>query len=63
MFLNHQKAEAHDVMDDKEIFHSSTKKMIQKRGGNLAAPIPRGGIGSVGYLNDITNDQLPNLCL
>jgi len=34
--------------------------MIQKRVGNLAAPIPRGEIGSVGYLNDITNDQLSN---
>ena len=48
----------HDVMDDKEIFHSCTKKMIQKRGGNLAAPLPRGDIGSVGYLNDITDAQL-----
>jgi len=32
--------------------------MVQKRGGNLAAPLPRGEIGSVGYLNDITDDQL-----
>lgn len=48
----------HDVMDDKQIFHASTKKMIQKRGGNLAAPIPRGKIGECGYLNDITNDEL-----
>ncbi len=48
----------HDVMDDKQIFHASTKKMIQKRGGNLAAPIPRGALGKCGYLNDITNDEL-----
>merc|ERR1712113_941137 len=44
----------HDVMADKSIFHASTKKMIQKRGGNLAAPLPRGEIGECGYLNDIT---------
>ena len=48
----------HDVMDDKQIFHSSTKKMIQKRGGNLVAPLPRGEIGQCGYLNDITDEQL-----
>uniref|UniRef100_A0A7S3L5J5 Uncharacterized protein n=1 Tax=Amphora coffeiformis TaxID=265554 RepID=A0A7S3L5J5_9STRA len=48
----------HDIMSDKGIFHSCTKKMIQKRGGNLAAPLPRGEIGNCGYLNDITDDQL-----
>merc|ERR1711937_297836 len=48
----------HDIMDDKQVFHASTKKMIQKRGGNLAAPLPRGEIGYCGYLNDITDDQL-----
>ncbi|KAL7568105.1 hypothetical protein ACA910_019503 [Epithemia clementina (nom. ined.)] len=48
----------HDIMDDKQIFHSCTKKMIQKRGGNLAAPIPRGEIGECGYLNDISDDDL-----
>jgi len=48
----------HDVMDDKHIFHSSTKKMIQKRGGNLVAPLPRGNIGECGYLNEITDSEL-----
>jgi len=48
----------HDIMSDKGIFHSCTKKMIQKRGGNLAAPLPRGEIGECGYLNDITDEQL-----
>jgi len=45
-------------MHDKPIFHACTKKMIQKRGGNLAAPLPRNNIGECGYLNDITDDQL-----
>merc|ERR1712124_75568 len=48
----------HDVMADKTIFHASTKKMIQKRGGNLAAPLPKHEIGECGYLNDITDEQL-----
>ncbi len=48
----------HEIMNDKEIFHASTKKMIEKRGGNLAAPLPRGEIGECGYLNDITDAQL-----
>lgn len=48
----------HDIMSDEAIFHSCTKKMVQKRGGNLAAPLPRGDIGECGYLNDITDDQL-----
>jgi len=48
----------HDVMSDKAIFHACTKKMVQKRGGNLAAPLPRVEIGQCGYLNDITDDQL-----
>ena len=28
-------------------------KMIQKRGGNLSAPLPKGEIGKCGYLNEI----------
>jgi len=48
----------HDIMLDKEIFHACTKKMVQKRGGNLAAPLPRVEIGECGYLNDITDEQL-----
>merc|ERR1719148_486849 len=48
----------HDIMNDKQIFHACTKKMVQKRGGNLAAPLPRGNIGECGYLNDITDDEL-----
>jgi len=48
----------HDVMSDKAIFHACTKKMVQKRGGNLAAPLPRGEIGECGYMNDITDSEL-----
>ena len=33
---------------------ASHAKIIEKRGGNLVAPLPRGGIGSCGYLNDLS---------
>ena len=48
----------HDVMDDKQIFHASTKKMIEKQGGNLCAPLPRNKIGECGYLNKVSDAEL-----
>ena len=32
--------------------------MIENRGGHLAAPLPRNGIGQCGYLNEITQSEL-----
>lgn len=32
--------------------------MVQKRGGHLCAPIPRGSIGNCGYLNDMPYELL-----
>ena len=32
--------------------------MIQKRGGNLSAPFPKGEIGKCGYLNEMTKENL-----
>jgi hypothetical protein len=32
--------------------------MVEKRGGNLVAPLPKGTIGQCGYLNDMTRDDL-----
>ena len=37
---------------------ASHAKIIEKRGGNLVAPVPRGGIGSCGYLNDLSAADL-----
>ena len=48
----------HPIMDDVEMIWNSQVKMVQKRGGNLCAPIPRGSIGICGYLNDLPHDRL-----
>ncbi|MBE9103040.1 sedoheptulose 7-phosphate cyclase [Vacuolonema iberomarrocanum] len=47
-----------DVLLDQEILWSAQEKMVQKRGGNLVAPMPKGAIGQCGYLNSLTRDEL-----
>ncbi len=44
----------HDILDDERVMWESHRKIIQKRGGNLVAPVPKGGIGQCGYLNDLS---------
>ncbi|MEL7508314.1 MAG: sedoheptulose 7-phosphate cyclase [Cyanobacteria bacterium J06554_1] len=48
----------HDVMLNKETLWASQEKIVQKRGGNLAAPLPKGEVGKCGYLNVFTQDEL-----
>jgi len=48
----------HDILLNQETLWSAQEKMTQKRGGNLAAPLPRGGIGKCGYLNSLTRAEL-----
>jgi 3-dehydroquinate synthase len=48
----------HDVLLNKETVWAAQEKMIQKRGGNLAAPVPKGEIGKCGYLNALTRQEL-----
>ena len=48
----------HDILLDQETLWSAQEKMIEKRGGNLAAPLPRGRIGKCGYLNHLTRTEL-----
>lgn len=40
----------HPIMNESLMIYKAQEKMIEKRGGNLAAPIPK-GIGDCGYLN------------
>merc|ERR1719454_2869348 len=42
----------HPIMDNHELVISASRKMIQKRGGNLCAPVPKQDIGKCGYIND-----------
>merc|ERR1712151_633489 len=43
----------HPIMDNHEISYASQVKMVQKRGGNLCAPVPKGRIGACGYVNNM----------
>ncbi|WP_428391128.1 sedoheptulose 7-phosphate cyclase [Lichenicoccus sp.] len=48
----------HDILRDRGVMRESHRKIIQKRGGNLVAPLPKGGIGRCGYLNDLSETAL-----
>ena len=48
----------HDIMHKKETLWSSQVKILQKRGGNLVAPLPKNEIGQCGYLNSLSQAEL-----
>ena len=48
----------HDVFLNQETVWAAQEKMVQKRGGNLAAPLPKGEIGKCGYLNQLSREEL-----
>jgi len=48
----------HPILSNTEAIWQAQVRMIEKHGGNLAAPLPREQIGSCGYLNDVTREEL-----
>jgi len=48
----------HDILDRKETIWKSQQTVIQKRGQNLVAPLPKGAIGQCGYLNELSKADL-----
>ena len=50
----------HDILLNTETLWASQKKIVEKRGGNLAAPLPKGKIGECGYLNSLTYEEFNN---
>ena len=48
----------HDIMLRTDTLWASQQKIFEKRGGNLAAPLPKGEIGQCGYLNSLTRAEL-----
>ncbi|MGB3491901.1 MAG: sedoheptulose 7-phosphate cyclase [Elainellaceae cyanobacterium] len=48
----------HDVLLNQKTLWAAQEKMVQKRGGNLVAPLPKGEIGRCGYLNSLTRHEL-----
>ena len=51
----------HPIMADLDTVYAAQQRMTEKRGGNLAAPLPRGSIGQVGYLNAMSREHLTGL--
>ncbi|MEM9273219.1 MAG: sedoheptulose 7-phosphate cyclase [Cyanobacteria bacterium P01_F01_bin.143] len=47
-----------DVMLNKTTLWEAQEKIVQKRGGNLVAPLPKGELGKCGYLNSLTREEL-----
>ncbi|MGB5974975.1 MAG: sedoheptulose 7-phosphate cyclase, partial [Nodosilinea sp.] len=48
----------HDILLNQDTLWASQEKIVQKRGGNLVVPLPKGTIGRCGYLNALTRDEL-----
>ena len=47
-----------DILLDFDIVWAAQEKMIEKRGGNLSAPMPKGTLGQCGYLNQLTREEM-----
>merc|ERR1739838_1234517 len=47
----------HPIMEDKEAIWKSNLAIIEKRGGNLAAPVPK-PLGESGYINELSEEEL-----
>jgi len=47
-----------DILLDFDTVWAAQQKMIEKRGGNLAAPLPKGELGQCGYLNELSREDM-----
>jgi len=47
----------HDIMDNHDLVAAANKKVVEKRGGNLCAPVPK-QLGKCGYINDLSREKL-----
>ncbi|MBC20957.1 MAG: 3-dehydroquinate synthase [Planctomycetaceae bacterium] len=48
----------HPVLNEKRLVWEAQVKMVEKRGGHLAAPLPKNRIGECGYLNHLGEREL-----
>ena len=48
----------HPIMERVDLIWDSQVKMVEKRGGSLCAPLPKGGLGQCGYLNELTKETM-----
>lgn len=49
------------IIHKTELLWACQKKMVEKRGGNLCAPVPRNQIGESGYIQHMPRDRLERL--
>jgi len=47
----------HDIMDNHDLVAAANTKVIEKRGGNLCAPVPK-LLGQCGYINQLSREKL-----
>ena len=50
----------HDILLDECLIWEAQTRIIEKRGGNLAAPVPKDKIGQCGYINELSRSELQN---
>merc|ERR550525_361445 len=53
----------HPILENTDAIWGAQVRMIEKHGGNLAAPLPNGQLGSCAYLNDVTREELEEYLL
>ena len=57
LFSNYELSLWHEILLNKNCMIEGYEKILQKRGGNLAIPVPK-GIGTCGYINNLTKQEL-----
>ena len=60
LFSEYELSLWHDILLDEKCMNEGFDKILQKRGGNLAIPVPS-GIGKCKYINDLTKTELKNI--
>merc|ERR1711865_488846 len=48
----------HPIMDDIDLIYAAQVKIVDKRGGSLCAPVPKGGLGHCGYIQHLPKEEL-----
>jgi len=60
LFSEYELSLWHDILLDEKCMYEGFDKILQKRGGNLAIPVPT-GIGECKYINDLTKIELKKI--
>ncbi len=60
LFSEYELSLWHDILLDEKCMNEGFDKILQKRGGNLAIPVPT-GIGKCKYINDLTKSELKEI--